>query len=296
MMRRSGRGVRQRALHAARLRGPSLNRMIPNILTVAALCAGLTAIRFGVMGKWDLAVFAIVVAGIFDGLDGRLARLLNGTSKFGAELDSLSDFISFGVAPAVLIYLWTMHSVGGFGWALVMLFAVCCALRLARFNTAIGDPNPPPWASKYFTGVPAPAAAGLVLLPMMLTFEIGPGFFDRPGVTGTVMVMVALLMVSRVPTFSIKQVRMPQKYPLLTLLLVGLLAASLASEPWMTFILVGMVYLVSIPVSIVMQRRARTATVVAAGAQAAAVDPPAVTSQPSIAVAERSQSVDNAPR
>jgi CDP-diacylglycerol---serine O-phosphatidyltransferase len=247
-------------LRRPRLRRPTMSQLIPNALTVAALCAGLTAIRFGIMERWDLAVFATVVAGIFDGLDGRMARLLGGGTKFGAELDSLSDFVAFGVTPAMLLYLWTMHQFGGLGWALVLLYAVCCALRLARFNTMLGDPNPPPWARYYFTGVPAPAGAGLALLPMMLSFELGRGFFDTPTLNAIVLVVVAILMISRVPTYSIKQVRIPPSFMLPALLLVGLLAAALASAPFMTFIAVGLVYLVSIPFAVWSQARDRRRT------------------------------------
>src|SRR6202790_5603069 len=137
-----------------RLSDFSVNRMVPNILTVLAVCAGMTAIRFAVNGKFEAACYAIIVAGIFDGLDGRVARLLRSTSRFGAELDSLSDFISFGVAPAVVLYLWTMSALHSLGWAIVLFYAVCCALRLARFNTQLSaEPVPQPG---YFTGVPAP--------------------------------------------------------------------------------------------------------------------------------------------
>ena len=247
-------------LRRPRIRRQRINQIIPNALTVAALCAGLTAIRFALLGRWELAVFAVIVAGIFDGLDGRLARLLGGTSKFGAELDSLSDFVSFGVAPGVMIYLWTLHAFGGVGWAFVLLFAVCCALRLARFNTAIGDPNPPSWAKFYFTGVPAPAGAGLILLPMMATFELGSGVFDQPIVSAAALVLVASLMISRIPTFSIKQIRLSPEHMLPALLFVGLAAAAVTSAPWTTFLCGGLIYLGSIPVSVWMQREARRST------------------------------------
>jgi CDP-diacylglycerol--serine O-phosphatidyltransferase len=259
MLRNDPSHIRLR-LRRPRLQRSTMNQLIPNVLTVAALCAGLTAIRFGLIERWDLAIFAIVVAGVFDGLDGRMARLLSGGTKFGAELDSLSDFVAFGVAPAIMLYLWTMHGFGGIGWAIVLLYAVCCALRLARFNTALGDPNPPPWARYYFTGVPAPAGAGLVLLPMMVTQEFGPGFFDRPAVNAVALIVIALLMVSRVPTFSIKQVKISPAFFLPALLLVGLLAAALASAPFMTFIVVGAVYLASIPVAVWRQRQDRRRT------------------------------------
>lgn len=257
MLRPGAPSIARLRLRRPHLRRPTINQLIPNALTVGALCAGLTAIRFALIGRWDLAVFAIIVAGIFDGLDGRMARLLGGTSKFGAELDSLSDFVSFGVAPAIMLYLWTMHAYGGLGWALVLLFAVCCALRLARFNTALGDPNPPPWSRFYFTGVPAPAGAGLVLLPMTAWIEFGSGFFDRPALNAIALVTVAFLMISRVPTFSIKQIRVQPSFMLPALLLVGVMAAALASAPFMTFLFVGLIYLASIPVSIWMRAKAK---------------------------------------
>lgn len=286
MLRRPGRGAANSRFSRprfgrgrfsqARIKRPSLNRMLPNILTVAALCAGLSSIRFGLMGRWEPAVMAIVVAVILDGLDGRVARLLGGTSRFGAELDSLSDFVSFGVAPAVLLYLWTVQEMGGFGWALALLFAVSCALRLARFNTALDDSSPPPWSRHYFVGIPAPAGAGLALLPMMITFELGRGIADHPAVAAVVMVVVASLMVSRVPTYSIKSTRLPQEYPLATLILVGVVVASLASEPWITFITMGALYSASIPVSIWTQGRARRRTADLGAGLGTPLPPPAL--------------------
>ena len=243
----------------SRPKGQSINMLIPNILTTLALCAGMTAIRFAVLGKWEAAVAALIVAGIFDALDGRIARLLGGTSRFGAELDSLSDFVSFGVAPAVMIYLWTMHAAGGLGWALALLFSVCCALRLARFNIKAGESDLPPWAFNYFTGVPTPAGAAIVILPMLLTFELGPGFFDLPAVNGAVIVATAFLEVSRIPTFSFKNFKVPQKAVLPTLLVVGLLAAFLVSAPWATCIAVLLAYIVSIPFAVHSFRRLQKA-------------------------------------
>ena len=238
-----------------RLRDQSFNRLIPNILTVLALCAGLTSIRFAFQERWEMAVFAIVIAGVLDGLDGRIARLLDGSSKFGAELDSLSDFLAFGVAPALLLYYFTMKSVVGIGWALALLFAVCCALRLARFNTKVDNADLPAWTGRFFTGVPAPAGAGLALLPVFATFEFGSGFFDHPIVTGGAMVAVSLLMVSRVPTFSFKRIKVPHDYVLPTLLGVGLFAAFLVGLPWLTLMAVGVLYLASLPLSYVAHRR-----------------------------------------
>lgn len=233
-----------------RIRGLSINRLLPNVLTVLALCAGLTAIRFGIQERWEPAVLSIVIAGILDALDGRIARLLNGASKFGAELDSLADAISFGVAPTVLLYLWAMKAAGGLGWIAALTLSVCCALRLARFNSRLGATDLPPWAFNYFTGVPAPAGAGLAMLPMMISFETGPGVVDHPLLVGLWTIMVAVLMVSTWPTFSLKGMRIPQKYVVPMLACVGLIAASLVSAPWPTLAGVVIVYLVSLPFSL----------------------------------------------
>lgn len=235
----------------------SINTLIPNILTLLALCAGLTSIRFGLHAKWEQAVIAIMLAAILDGLDGRVARLLQGTSKFGAELDSLSDFVCFGVAPAMLLYLWTMQGAGGFGWAMVLLYTVCCALRLARFNTMLGNPDPPAYAYNFFTGVPAPAAAGLVLLPMVASFEVKGGFFSSPSLVSLFLMGVSFLMVSTVPTYSFKKVRVPHRWVLPMLLVVGVLTAFLVTEPWLTLAVLGCIYLGMIPFSVRGFRRLR---------------------------------------
>ncbi|MBC7953564.1 MAG: CDP-diacylglycerol--serine O-phosphatidyltransferase [Rhodospirillaceae bacterium] len=245
-----GRVRRSRTLRPPKIPGLSINRLIPNILTLLALCAGLTSIRFGLHGQWEHGVAAILLAGVLDGLDGRVARLLQGTSKFGAELDSLSDFVSFGVAPAMLLYFWTMQGAGGFGWAVVLLYIVCCGLRLARFNSMLGNADLPPYAYNFFTGVPAPAAAGIVMLPMVASFELGRGFFDRPAVTAVFLLGVAFLMVSTIPTFSFKKVRIPNVWVLPVLLVVGLIAAFLVTEPWLTLAIIGVSYVALIPVSV----------------------------------------------
>ncbi len=236
-------------IRRVRLKGLPFNRMIPNILTLLALCAGLTALRFGLQERWEHALLAILVAAILDGLDGRIARILKGASKFGAELDSLSDFVCFGVAPALLLYLWTLQGAGQMGWMLSLLFSVCGALRLARFNTNLDVP-PPPWSRNYFTGVPAPAGGCLALMPMALTFQFGDGFFREPAFVGTLIFIIALLMVSRVPTYSGKRIRIEHRWILPTMLLVGLLAAAFVSAPWMTLWLVAVIYVASIPFSI----------------------------------------------
>jgi CDP-diacylglycerol--serine O-phosphatidyltransferase len=253
--RPAGRRKRTARIRPPRIPGLSINRLIPNILTLLALCAGLTSIRFGLNQQWPQAVSAILLAGVLDGLDGRVARLLQGTSKFGAELDSLSDFVSFGVAPAILLYLWTMQGAGGLGWAIVLLYIVCCGLRLARFNTMMGQADLPPYAYNFFTGVPAPAAAGLVMVPMVASFEFGGDVFARPVVAGLFLMTVSFLMVSTIPTFSFKKVRVPNHWVLPVLLVVGALAAFLVTEPWLTLFVVGLTYMALIPVSIRAFRR-----------------------------------------
>ena len=249
---------RRRRIRVRAMPGWSVNRLIPNLLTLMALCAGLTAIRLAVAERYETAVAAIIIAGVLDGLDGRIARLLKGMSSFGAQLDSLSDFVSFGVAPAVLLYLWTMGAILSVGWALVLLFAVCCALRLARFNTQIGA-ELPPYAYNFFTGVPAPAAAGLVMMPMMASFEFGSLFFRSPVLNGIVLAAVAALMVSRVPTFSLKRFHVHKELVLPTLLAFGAAAAFLTTEPWATLLVVGVCYIASIPLGIIRYRRLRHA-------------------------------------
>ena len=181
---------------------------LPNLITLLALCSGVTAIRLGIEGRYELAVGAVIISIVLDALDGRLARFLKGTSRFGAELDSLADFVNFGVAPAILIYLWSLNDLRTKGWVVALILAVCCALRLARFNVALDDTEKPAWAASFFSGAPAPAGAGLALLPMYLGFL---GFIDN-GHTYSVLIApyilaVALLMVSRVPTYSGKTTR-----------------------------------------------------------------------------------------
>lgn len=239
-----------------RLSALPFNRLIPNILTVTALCAGLTAILYGVQGKWQLAVAAILIAGLLDALDGRIARLLGGATKFGAELDSLSDFVSFGVAPPVLLFLWTLQEVRGpAGWVIALIFAVCSALRLARFNTRLGVSDMPEWAGNFFTGVPAPAGGGLLLLPMILSFEFDRTFFANPFVNGALAIIVSYLMISRIPTFSFKNIRVPHRLVMPLLLLVGLIVALLATATWLTVSGMLIVYIFSIPLAVRSYRR-----------------------------------------
>ena len=232
-----------------RFRDLSFNRMIPNILTLLALAAGLTAIRFGLDGRWEHAVLAIIVAAVLDGLDGRIARLLKGASKFGAELDSLSDFVCFGVSPALVLYLWTMKDAGRLGWVLVMLFSICCGLRLARFNVMMEDHDAPAWQARFFTGIPAPAGGGLVLLPMALSFQGGEDFFRQPWVVGIFMLVIAGMLVSTIPTYSFKKLKISRQWILPTMLIAGAIAVFLINAPWLTLSVVGLAYICSIPLS-----------------------------------------------
>ena len=232
-----------------RFRDLSINRMIPNILTLLALAAGLTAIRFGLDGRWEHAVLAIIVAAVLDALDGRIARLLKGASKFGAELDSLSDFVCFGVSPVLVLYLWTMKDAGRLGWVLVMLFTICCGLRLARFNVMMEDHDAPAWQARFFTGIPAPAGGGLVLLPMVLSFQGSEGFFRQPWVVGIFMLVIAGMLVSTIPTYSFKKLKISQHWILPTMLITAAIAIFLINAPWLTLSVVGLAYICSIPLS-----------------------------------------------
>jgi CDP-diacylglycerol--serine O-phosphatidyltransferase len=231
-----------------RIQEAPVNRLVPNILTLLALCAGMTAIRFALNGNFQGAVYAIIVAGVFDGLDGRVARMLKATSHFGAELDSLSDFVSFGVAPAAIMYLWTMSALHSVGWAIVLLYAVCCALRLARFNTQVSaEPSSP--AAGFFTGVPAPGGAGLVMMPMYASFEWGDWIARSPYLCAVWVTGIGFLMVSRLPTLSLKKFHVLHRYVMPTLLGVGLLAAFATTAPWPTLVVVGTLYLGTIPLT-----------------------------------------------
>jgi CDP-diacylglycerol--serine O-phosphatidyltransferase len=243
-----------------RFEGQSFNRMIPNILTMLGLCAGLVAIRFAIDGRWPQAAGFIVVAAVIDGLDGRLARLLKATTRFGAEFDSLADFLSFGVAPALVLYLWSMQTVGPLGFVPCLLFAVCSSLRLARFNASIdvGLEKPKPaYAYNFFTGVPAPAGAGVALFPMFGALALGEwgwqgfaGALRHPILVGTVLVVVGGMMVSTLPTWSFKNFKVPRAVVLPVLLGVGAFVALLVAEPWAALAAAGVIYLGMLPFSV----------------------------------------------
>ena len=205
-------------------------------------------IRFGLRGEWESAVTAILVAGVFDGLDGSVARLLKGTSRFGAELDSLSDVISFGVAPAVIMYMWVLSDVRGLGWLMSLIFVICMALRLARFNTVMKDDElGAEVKAGYYTGVPAPASAALAIFPMILSFEYGFEFLKDPRICSAYMAVICLMTVSRIPTFSLKTLKIHKEHVIFVLLGIAVLASLIITDLWMTMSIVGMIYIISIP-------------------------------------------------
>jgi CDP-diacylglycerol---serine O-phosphatidyltransferase len=251
-----------------RFAGPSFNRMIPNILTLLGLCAGLTSMRYALEGRFGSAAVALLVAACIDGLDGRLARLLKATSRFGAEFDSLADFCCFGVAPAFILYLWSLQAAGGFGFVPCLMFAVCMALRLARFNAALDTPAPARHAYVYnfFTGVPAPAGAGLALFPLFLGLEGRALHLDwvstlarHPLFCAVVLIGTAPLLVSTLPVWSFKNFKVPRDYVLPVLLGVGAFAALLVADPWAALAAGGLIYLGMLPFSLRSFRRLRAA-------------------------------------
>ncbi len=232
-----------------------LRSLAPNILTVLGLCAGLTGVQLAIHDRFDMAVLAIAVAAIIDTLDGRVARLLKGTSKFGAELDSLSDFVNFGVTPALILYLWTLETLGGLGWIIVLGFAVCGALRLARFNTALEQPDRPEWSVRFFTGVPAPAGACLSLLPIALYLLGWEWLREAALLTGVYTSAIAFLMISRIPTFSLKRAHIGREMVLPILLIAGVAAAAVVGYPWLMYVLAALGYLTLIPFSVISHHR-----------------------------------------
>jgi CDP-diacylglycerol--serine O-phosphatidyltransferase len=223
--------------------------LLPNLITLLALCAGITAIRLAVEGKLEWAVAAIVFAAALDGIDGRLARMLKGTSRFGAELDSLADFVNFGVAPALMLYFWGLRELGDLGWIAGLVFAISTGLRLARFNVMVDDPNKPAWAAKFFTGVPAPAGAIIVLLPIYLSFLGVPRLPGTAHFTLVYTFAIAVLMVSRLPVFSGKRVgkRVAPEMVLPVLVMVVLFFAVLIAFPWKVLTIGTLCYLASLP-------------------------------------------------
>src|SRR3954466_7405761 len=234
-------------LRRRRFRPIPVRMLVPNFITLLAICAGLTAIRLSTEGRMELAVAAIVFAAVLDGLDGRVARMIKGQSKFGAELDSLADFVNFGVAPGLILYFWQLHELNNVGWIAAMIFAISGGLRLARFNATMDDPNKPAFAANYFTGVPAPAGAITVLLPVYLAFLEVPRLPSM--LVAIYTLVIAFLMVSRLPVFSGKTVRMrvPPEMVLPVFVAVVFFIALLIGYPWQILSALTVAYLLSLP-------------------------------------------------
>jgi CDP-diacylglycerol--serine O-phosphatidyltransferase len=256
-IRRLHRSLRPRRRVRPRYKGPSFNRIIPNLMTLLGLCAGLTGMRFALEGRFGPAAVAIVVAGCIDGLDGRLARLLRAVTRFGAEFDSLADFVCFGVAPAFIIYLWSLESARGYGFIPCLIFTVCMALRLARFNAALDSGPRPAYAYNFFTGVPAPAGAGVALFPLFLGLEARSlewAWLLRVAQSelfnALVLIGAAALLISTLPVWSFKNFKVPAEYVLPVLLGTGTYAAFLVADPWAALAAAGLIYLIMLPFSV----------------------------------------------
>lgn len=240
--------------HKIRLREQPISRIFPNMITLAGLCCGLSAIRFAINERWELAVTFIIVAALIDGMDGRVARMLGATSEFGAQLDSLSDFVCFGVAPALVMYIWLLHDIRGLGWAVTLFFIICTALRLARFNTGLSTKPQHAWTKQFFTGVPSPAGGILCLLPMIIFLQADSKgnelFHIPPALVACHVVMMGALMASRIPTFAGKNLRLPHEHILSFMIAASLLLTLVIIEPWLMISLLSVVYIISIYFSI----------------------------------------------
>jgi CDP-diacylglycerol--serine O-phosphatidyltransferase len=252
--------------------------LLPNVITLLALCAGLTAIRMAFESRLDLALAAIVFAALLDGVDGRVARMLKGTSRFGAELDSLADFVNFGVAPALILYFWGLFELKSVGWIAALVFAICAALRLARFNVMIDDPSLPAWAGNFFTGIPAPAGAITVLLPIYLDFLGADRGRALIWIAFAYTLLIGLLMVSRLPVFSGKRVgkRVAPEMVLPVFVVVVLFFALLVSYPWEVLTAGTLAYLVCLPLGWLSYRNYQRKDVEAAAANVGTAEAPSV--------------------
>lgn len=231
-------------------RGLTLRALVPNAITAAALCSGLTGIRFAISGDFEKSVAAVILAGVLDGIDGRMARLLKAQTRFGAELDSLADAISFGVAPALIVYLWILQDLRSFGWIAALAFAISCVLRLARFNAQIDSPDMPHKEAGFLTGVPAPVGAGLAFLPIYLWIVSGSEMFRSPVGVSIWLLAIAFLLISGLPTLSWTKMRPRKSIRLVVIAAAGLLFAALLSEPWLTLAAICAGYLLLLPVGL----------------------------------------------
>jgi CDP-diacylglycerol---serine O-phosphatidyltransferase len=270
---------RRRLLRRPRFRAIPVRTLVPNVITLLALTAGLTAIRLAVEDRLEWALAAIVFAAMLDGIDGRVARMLKGTSRFGAELDSLADFVNFGVAPALILYFWDLHQLKSAGWIVALVFAICAALRLARFNVMAEDPSRPSWAGNYFVGMPAPAGAITVLLPIYLQFLGIPHLAFPTPLTFLYTLAIAFLMVSRLPVLSGKRVgkRVSPEMVLPVFVFIVAFFALLISYPWEVLSTGTVIYLLTLPFGWLSYRKAERKTASAAAIAGGEVAAPAAT-------------------
>jgi CDP-diacylglycerol---serine O-phosphatidyltransferase len=238
-------------------KGLPLRAIAPNAVTAMALCSGLTGVRFAIGGEWERAVLMILLAGVLDGLDGRIARLVRGESRFGAELDSLSDAISFGVSPALVLYLWSLMGVTRVGWLAALIYAVFCALRLARFNANIDVKDQPHKSAGFLTGIPAPAGAGLAMLPLYLWFWTGEEALQSPWLVAPWVAFIAFLMVSSVATFSWSSLRLRRTVRFEAFAVLVIFVAAVVSAPWQTLSAISIAYLATIPFSMASYARVK---------------------------------------
>ena len=239
----------ERAVPRRRSRGLTMRAVVPNAITAAALCIGLTGIRFAIGGDFDRAILAVLVAGALDGIDGRIARLLKAQSRFGAELDSLADSLSFGVAPALILFLWSLQDLPRLGWFAALALALCCMLRLARFNAQIDVEEQPHKSAGFLTGIPAPVGAGVAFLPLYLWQATGEQIFRDPLLVGPWVVLIAFLMISNVATLSWTSIKPGRTIRIELIAIVGLFGAFLFLEPWWTLAVISVIYLVLLPYS-----------------------------------------------
>tara|TARA_Y100001958_G_scaffold154839_1_gene144441 strand:- start:556 stop:1347 length:792 start_codon:yes stop_codon:yes gene_type:complete len=230
--------------------------LLPNILTLAGVCLGISSIKFAIDGNYSLAVILIMFAAILDALDGRVARLIKGTSEFGKELDSLTDFVSFGIAPVLILYFWELNNYGRLGWAIALIFSVCCVLRLARFNLTKNE-NDQKWKNNFFEGVPSPAGGLLILTPLIFELAELNLNFNLINLTPYLTVLIALLLVSKIPTLSLKRISIAPSTTVFILLGAGIIFIALVFFTFQTLLVFGLVYLLSIPVSIFLFQRAK---------------------------------------
>lgn len=238
-------------------RGIPLRTILPNAVTALALCSGLSSIRFAMDAKWEIAVLMVLLAAVLDGIDGRIARLVHGESRFGAELDSLSDAISFGVAPALILFMWTLNSVPRVGWLVALVYALFCALRLARFNAQIDSTDQPHKSAGFLTGVPAPAGAVIAMVPLYLWLSTDEPIFRSPWVVAPWLAFSAILMVSSLATWSGSALKLRQRIRFEAIAVIVVLAAAVVSAPWPSLTGVALIYLATIPFSIRSYRRVR---------------------------------------